>query len=43
MCKNKSVKQAIYERALKNCPKVWQFVCGYLRELEKNEFNGETI
>ncbi|CDW90873.1 squamous cell carcinoma antigen recognized by t-cells 3 [Stylonychia lemnae] len=42
-CKKKELKQEIYENSLKNCPQSKEFWLGYLRELEKNEVDSDTI
>lgn len=43
ICKKKEQKIAIYEKAVKNCPKESEFWLSYLRELEKNDVEGDKI
>jgi hypothetical protein len=43
ICKKKDQKIAIYEKAVKNSPKESEFWLSYLRELEKNDVEGDTI
>lgn len=43
ICTQKQQKIAIYEKAVKNCPKESEFWLSYLRELEKNNVEGDKI